>query len=256
VEAWVITPIPSRIRIAKAAFPLVISVGLASWLWWLQYENNVLSQNWYIPAALPLAGLWTAYRLYRSTERRELAYEWEAIPFRVRIKRGSLIFGAVLLLCGLAWSMQYSSDQLGTYWWYVWPVAIPGMIWATFELLRARKKVLVPEAQLENERLGSEQKLREQAAAQHAAEQEERWYFRYPVAALMLFGAYWIVEKKEQLWWVGLLLVVVAAFQARELSLLIVAALVIYLLFQGPAALPVSIAIVVGAIIIANALRK
>jgi hypothetical protein len=252
----VISPIPHRTRIAKAAGAFVISLGLAFWGWWEQYENNALAKNWYVLLALPALGLWISYRLYRTTETKVLSYTVEAVPVTVRLKRGVSILSGTILRCGIPWSLQYSSDQLSTYWWYVWPVAIPGLAWSAFEFLRVRKHVLVPEAQVEKLRLDQEEKLKEQAAAQLAAEREDRWYFRYPMAALMIFGAYWVVEKKEHLWWLGLLLLLVAAFQARELSLLILAALGVYLLFQGIAALPVSVAVIIGAIIIAGASRR
>lgn len=254
--AYVITPVSARARYGKAAVPIVVSVALTVWGWWAQYQNNAFDDKWFILLPLLAVGFWLGFKLYRETEHKRLAFHSVDIPLIARIKKASAIAGVALGLCALAWAVQYSNDQFLEYWWYVWPVGVPGLVWSAIELLGARKRVLTPAGEAEAKRLESQKQVKEAEAARRAAVMEDRWYFRYPLAALMLFGAWWIVGEKEKLWWLAILLVIVAAFQARELSLLILAGVVVYLLFQGVAALPVSVAVIIGAVIIASALRR
>lgn len=96
----------------------------------------------------------------------------------------------------------------------------------------------------------------EEQKRQKQAESDDKWYVRYPLAALMLFGSVYLIQDSPKLWWVALCGVIVAAFQAREISLIALAFGGIWFLFKGIASLPVSAAIIVGAMIIAAALRK
>ncbi|WP_447937677.1 hypothetical protein [Thermomonas fusca] len=97
---------------------------------------------------------------------------------------------------------------------------------------------------------------REQEELRKAHEFESKWYFRYPMAALMAGGGIYLIVENERIWWLGALLCIVALFQAWEMLLLGLLAGAIYLVFKGIAALPISVAIVVGALIIASALAR
>lgn len=87
-------------------------------------------------------------------------------------------------------------------------------------------------------------------------ELDDKWYLRYPMAFLLLAGALWLVTERDNLWWLSIILVVSAAVYAREVSFLLLFALGAYLLFQGIAALPVSVAVIIGAFIIAGTVKK
>ena len=97
------------------------------------------------------------------------------------------------------------------------------------------------------------------------------WYIRYPIAILMLGVAYISYKlyasnlSGVRLPAMALLLLnpisggiaaVVAIFNAWELSLLVIIAVIIYFLYLGIAALPTSVAIIVGSIIIAYGVNK
>ena len=111
------------------------------------------------------------------------------------------------------------------------------------------KHVSVPTPEFEAAQASAERKEeREQS------EFEGTWYYRYPAAAFWLFVAYHVVVRWPSLWWVSILIVLVAAFQARELSLFLIGVGCMYLVVQGIAALPTSLAIIFGALIIATAL--
>ena len=254
--AYVITPVSARDRYVKAVVPIVISIVITAWTWWAQYKNNTLHDKWFILLPLLVAGFWLGAKFYRKTEHKRLAFLSIDIPLIGRVKQAGAIAGGTLGLCALAWISQYSSDQLQEYWWYVWPIGVPGLVWSAIVLLRAHKLVLTPAGEAEAKRLESKRQAKYAEESLRAAEMEDSWYFRYTLAALMLFGAWWIVSEKEKLWWLAIMLVIVAAFQAREFSLLVLAGIVVFLLFQGMAALPVSVAIIIGAVIIARALRR
>lgn len=256
MDAWIVTPISKRARVTRAGLSLLVGFGLALWLWSVQYANHVLLQNWYVPALLPVIGAWLAWRFYRKRERRELSFAWQPIPAATRIKRGAVGLLGMFLVGVLVWLGQYAEDSLHDNWWYVWPIAVPGAIWVLAQLLKSKRKVLLPAAEVERERVAVENQLKQQESARQSDELISRWYLRYPIAAVMLLAAYWAAVKAVHLWWLALLLVVVAALEAWELSLLALAGLVAYWLFKGVAALPVSVAVVVGALIIATALRK
>lgn len=82
------------------------------------------------------------------------------------------------------------------------------------------------------------------------------WWVRYPLAGLLVWGAAALYAEKPQAWWASLAFVIWAMVLAKEISLLVLLVGAAILLFQGVAALPVSVAVIIGAIIIASALRR
>ncbi|WP_020157045.1 MULTISPECIES: hypothetical protein [Methylobacter] len=91
---------------------------------------------------------------------------------------------------------------------------------------------------------------------ENAGNKEGRWWFRYPLAALMLYAAWVLTNEYPEDEWKSWACLIFAAVQARELSLLILAGVFIYLFFKVVAILPASVAIIIGAIIIANSLSR
>lgn len=92
---------------------------------------------------------------------------------------------------------------------------------------------------------------------------EKMWWYRYPVAALAFGGAWFVWEWRPHLWWVSVIAVLYGLVLAKEVGLLAfylsLAGIGIYLataIFQGLATLPVSAAIIIGAIIIAGAVSR
>ena len=82
-----------------------------------------------------------------------------------------------------------------------------------------------------------------------------RWYLRFPLAFLMLYAAVFFVLEKH-FFAIPILLVIDAALLAREISWLLLIGGGLYLIFAGIAVLPVSVAIIIGAIIIASSIKK
>jgi len=85
----------------------------------------------------------------------------------------------------------------------------------------------------------------------------KRWYCRYPVGAALLYFAFNLPpQKDDKNWWLPIVMILGAAVFARELTLLLVCCGVLYLLGTGIAALPVSVAVIIGACIIASAAKR
>jgi hypothetical protein len=83
-------------------------------------------------------------------------------------------------------------------------------------------------------------------------------WVRYASAAVMIWGAVWLLQsnKDGKDAWLAIGLLIYALIRAREISLLLLGVGALWLLFHGVAALPVSVAIIIGAIIIASAMRR
>ena len=88
------------------------------------------------------------------------------------------------------------------------------------------------------------------------------WWLRYPASTAVFAASYWaFFEWQNKAGWVlGILLAIIGLGLVRELFLglllAVIAGLVLWALGAAVAALPVSIAILIGAIIIANAVRR
>lgn len=84
----------------------------------------------------------------------------------------------------------------------------------------------------------------------------DKFSVRYSIAVVFICAGIWLAGEKPNLWWVCVPAGLSAAFFARELSILAIVAGVGTLLFQGIASLPVSVAVVLGAFIIASAIGQ
>lgn len=88
------------------------------------------------------------------------------------------------------------------------------------------------------------------------------WWLRYPVSVAVFYGSYWsFFEWEKKVGWIfGVMLLIIGIGLARELLLGVLVAVVVGLLLWGfgaaVAALPVSVAIIIGAMIIAQAVKR
>jgi hypothetical protein len=81
---------------------------------------------------------------------------------------------------------------------------------------------------------------------------------RYVSAALLIWFAIWFAQQDAngKHWWLPVAAFIYALIRAREISIGVLVLGGIYLIFHGIAALPVSVAVIVGAMIIASAMKK
>jgi hypothetical protein len=84
----------------------------------------------------------------------------------------------------------------------------------------------------------------------------ERPIVRYSLALMFLCAGIWISGEKPHLWWFIFPASLLSAYFAREVAIVGLVLIVGILLFKGIASLPVSVAIVLGAMIIAGAIRR
>jgi len=80
---------------------------------------------------------------------------------------------------------------------------------------------------------------------------------RYVSAALLIWFAIWFAQQDAngKHWWLPVAAFIYALIRAREISIGVLVLGGIYLIFHGIAA-PVSVAVIVGAMIIASAMKK
>lgn len=267
-DAYETTLVSNRTRYFRSAISLIptlmISVGLAI----IHWRNGTLGSNWVFPLLLLLVGCWLGYVFFNTKENKHLAYKYVPIPLRGRAIRAGIIFALTLGVSIFVWaSTHYGGlmDKLP----FIAPILIVGFGWCAVELLNKNTRELTEPAKAEEIRLAKANKLSEQSSLIGAGSDDDlffnsAWYIRYPIAAALLFGLIWLADSIEKIgwfWWViiGVLVLSVAVY-VREIVLLALACGVIYLLFLGLASLPISMAIIigliVGATIIASAIRK
>ena len=88
------------------------------------------------------------------------------------------------------------------------------------------------------------------------------WWLRYPASIAVFAGAYWAFFEwnKKASWILGVLLAIIALGLVRELFVAAIVAVLIGLALwafgAAVAALPVSVAIIIGAMIIAQSARR
>lgn len=254
-------PVTSRERWTKVARWVVPTYALTAWLFYLQFQNNSTSPMLWGFAIFAL-GTFFGVRAYGIRERRVFDTIEVRYRHRQRLKRAArpLLLGIAML--AVIWGVQVSSDQFATYWWYAWPALFPLLIGVGLYSMRT-ERVLSGAGQHARAKVEAAAK---QAALEHNTKVEAAlgsWPVRYIAAAAVLYGAYYITfedRSPKTPSWLGLGLLVFAMFLARELGLWLLGIGIVCLigwgLFAGVAALPVSVAVIIGALIIASAVGK
>jgi hypothetical protein len=95
-----------------------------------------------------------------------------------------------------------------------------------------------------------------QEAERKANEQLDKWWVRYPFGIGLLIFAGYLSSDHEYKWWIPLLIGFVGLLAMRELLLVSIGIGAIWLLLSGLESMPISLAIIVGAVIIASAIKK
>ena len=193
----------------------------------------------------------------------QTAYTIAPISVGVRItKAGAPLAIGILVSFGL-WNSGHDLIGLSFLIVTVW------VAWQLFSETESRNLTrvdghLTPAAQgvIERERLEEEQLkqarlVRQEEFWTRIESLLKHWWARYPLAGLITwYSIVMIQQPKGDAWIPGVVALMFAAYLAREISILIVGAIVAYLLFAGAAMLPVSVAVIIGALIIASAMRR
>ncbi|HKT98058.1 MAG TPA: hypothetical protein VJS30_16260 [Paraburkholderia sp.] len=160
----------------------------------------------------------------------------------------------------IIWHAQPQGEPFARYWWQAWP-AIPLFVIGFCLYLVRYTTVLSPGA---NEAMKRDEAAKRSVQAAQSAKtdkQLESPFVRYPAAALLLYGAYFLATQAnvQHAGWFAALAVLYAAILARELTgALILAAIVGGIAWAAAgmlAGIPTGAAIIIGALIIANSKR-
>lgn len=182
---------------------------------------------------------------------------YEDFPDRQRYTDMAIVAVLFLPVVGLFVYMGIESASAGFVGWIAAIVAalLGGLM---IFLIYRKKQVFVPDPP--SLIVLSEDEIKAQAETKAKWERiEKRWWYRYPMAGLAFFGAWFIVQTKPQLWWVAAIAVLYGLVLAKELGFLALfglACIAGYWILQGVASLPVSVAVIIGALIIAGAVSK
>ncbi|MCB1805696.1 MAG: hypothetical protein KDJ99_11280 [Candidatus Competibacteraceae bacterium] len=176
-------------------------------------------------------------------------YQSIKIPKKVRIKKFQRIAGCAVAICGLFWLYQYSEGQLKTYWWYILLPASAILTIGLLEFSKTHNRKLTEKGEAEQKRLRLEAEAKE-------LELMQKWYVRYPFAAILLTSALYIVNKAPDMWWLAAGTVLYVVFLAFDAVLIASTLFAVYSLFQGVSALPISAVVIIGAFIMALSLNR
>ena len=268
-------PVSASYRRLRAGIAAAIAIGLSGWLAWVQVQNGIFGQAESLWLLVIIAvGAWRWRHWMALREVRRFATVTVALGTKERMRKAFafwlLGFGGIAVI----WPMQYHFDQLGEHWLAGIPFLLLGLV-GTFIFMYAKTETrLTPEAakmkafiEAQDAEARQAQLARQapspkvDAAVRRAEVLIEKPLIRYLLAALLLVLAYYIVQEwtNRAVWIVVAGCVIWALILARELFTSVFGIAVIggiaWAIFAGVAALPISAAIVLGALIIASALK-
>lgn len=263
--AYEVRPVPRALRAAKIAAAATIPLALLALSASTEDGQQVsMTLVWLILLTF-VGAVWYSRRVWhRDTVTVLSAKRYRIKPRFVlaRVGWGSLVLAVALIL--VDYSQRNDQERVITA--YVLPSAAYGLylvllFWPQYSV------VLTPAAKDESARL----KLAAETAAWNkagkpqepswisnlAAELWTRWYTRYAVGALLIWLSITLFsDAGRDAWIVGLTVLAAGLWCMREVALwaigLAIAGGLLYLAVGAIAGIPVSVAIIIGALIIAN----
>ena len=199
-----------------------------------------------------------------------LRYRMDTVPFGMAVEpiraseryrkalKGALVMVTII---GVCWLLAWSNHAMPEAWWAPLPYASTVLIYIIHVLISDSRLVLTEAGLAERQFVAETKRQREGPANKFLEWLLAQGWMRYPWAGLLLYVAYEISRDATPggTFWA----VVVAAFAlylVRDVFLVVVVlavvGLIAWAIFGAVAALPVSVAIIIGAIIIAGALRS
>lgn len=217
-------------------------------------------------AIFPLAGValtvWGSWRIWTRTWRRTYATERRPIDMAGRKRRVKLVTSIMLVAFAAVWVWQYSTGMLTSAWWVVFFAFIPYVPYVCLAL-GIRYETVPTKAALVV-------MARDRNVPKPTPEWQKRlealwtlWPVRYAAGLLLLYVAYEIAQStpmSKRDWIAVLCLFIWAMSIMKEVFAWLLGALIVLgigsLIFGVMAALPVSVAIIIGAIIIARGSKQ
>ena len=257
-EAYIVTKISLRTRLIKSFAFGIATIGLIFLFWPKQLQNGTHLDDFIVPLILLLLGGYLSWKSFQTSELKELSGTWVTYPNKDKRKnvKIALILGT-LPIAFLIWTAYETKQNLMGE--ALFSIVIIGGILSLYIIpqLRPKKEFILSAAAIsEKQRIDAVQAKKSAEEREKWALVEEKWWYRYGVATLILVGAWCFYEYKPSLWWVSLIAVLAAMVYARELSIFIIGLIAIWFIGKGFASLSVTGAIIVGACIIAYAISS
>lgn len=266
-EAYSIIKISLKTRIINIVLIVVIFFGTSGFILFtlIKDKRHIDYEAVAWIAFIFLLGCYMLWNNLKPTNKKSLSGTWVTQqPAINKMKIYALLLMGVISTGFSIWLFFKTRDDAETAATVIACLAIALFALGGYLYLEIKPKkvfVLSEAAQFEQLRLQSEKALVDEENAKQSIEEaekwaliEERWWYRYGVATLILIGAWGLHEYKPNLWWVSLIAILAAMVYTRELSIFIIGIIAIWLIFQGLASLSVTGAILIGACIIAFAI--
>lgn len=265
-EAYDITTISFKKRLIYSALVGVTLIGIGlSGLYTLYLKGDLASLV--LGLAFIIGGCYLSHKIYTTKEKRKLKGTWVEVVDSDGIKSRKKLTLIILGVCAVIAAFLITSayllprfysyfKDLGEIFFIFIVVLVAYLIVLWCRPYKTRNFILSAASLVEKQRLDDLNAEKSLEDTKKWEEREKHWWFRYPLAALICVGAWWLSDIKPNMWWVGIIGVIYAMILAREISLLVLGIGAIYLVVQGIASLPVSIAIIIGALIIASAIKQ
>jgi hypothetical protein len=257
---WLVS-LTFRERLAKLVLRLGSASALTAWLFYSQFQNDAPAPYMLWGFAIFSLGAFFGVRAFGIRERRVFATtEIHYTPMQ-RWKRAWRYLATGVVMLAVIWWVQAAHDQFFMYWWYAWPALFPITVGVGLYLLRS-ERVLSASGQFARDQISAENAKAADHRKAIVGELLESSPARYLAAAALVYFAFWLATESpsKNAGWLSVAAAIAALVLARELSawLLGIATLcaVGWLLFAGLAALPLSAAIIIGALIIASSGKR
>lgn len=255
-----------RTRTKQALAILAPTLLLATGILALQIYNRVDFENYILPLIFILAAAVQAWRLRYRMADVPLGTVVEIIPLTVRYRNVRTALAWTMGLIIICWLSSWSNGHFADAWWYPLPVTISILaFYSVHALITDTRIVLTAQGTAEQARLAESRRNNPSAFGRFFIWMFEtifeKWWLRYPLAGLLFYFAYqFYIDPKPDSKAAAAWIAIAALFIARRVMGVIIGVSIlcgiIYLIFGAIAALPVSVAIIIGALIIAGAMQS
>ncbi len=260
-QSYKADPISAKVRTGGAvviwiAALALFAFALSNWADKGELERNPLGA-FAASLSIPTLMFWWAWWLWNRKEKHVSGHS-EDIPDRRRYVDLGIVTALFAIPTALFISIGLKSSGESAV--VAWVTTI-GFILSGFLiglLVYRKRQIFVPDPPVPI--VLSEDEIKAQSEAKAKWDRiAKQWWYRYPMAGVTFFGAWFLVDAKPHLWWLAAIAVIYGLVLAKELGFLALFGLgciVVLWIFQGIASLPVSVAVIIGALIIAGAVSR
>ncbi len=256
-EAYDIKLISYKSRLIKTLAIAIPSISLGILVVLSVVNNGNLKEGFLLPLILVLVGFYFSWKAFTTKELKKLTGTKVSTINYAKRKKAKIVVGLGCLALLVTALVLYKLDTPLSE--YVAMFVMVGITLGLYAFSNWSPEVvfeLTPAATTEQHRLDKLNAIKAAEYQKKEADILDQWWFRYPLAVLLIVVAWWIEDVKPHAWWISVILVLMAIVNARELALWIIGLALVWAMIAGIAALPVAVAIIVGALIIASAINR